>query len=37
MENKLYLLEKKIGVTFKDKNLLKKRLTHKSFNSIENL
>ena len=36
MENKLYLLEKKIGVTFKDKNLLKKSLTHKSFNSIEN-
>ena len=26
MENKLYLLEKKIGVTFKDKNLLKKSL-----------
>tara|TARA_B100001123_G_scaffold236901_1_gene265597 strand:+ start:2415 stop:3080 length:666 start_codon:yes stop_codon:yes gene_type:complete len=29
-------LEKKIGITFKNKNLLIKSLTHKSFNSIDN-
>jgi len=29
-------LEKKIGINFKDKNLLIKSLTHKSFNSSDN-
>ena len=29
-------LEKKIGINFKDKNLLIKSLTHKSFNSTDN-
>ena len=29
-------LEKKIGINFKDKNLLIKSLTHKSFNSVDN-
>ena len=30
------ILEKKIGINFKDKNLLIKSLTHKSFNSTDN-
>ena len=30
------LLEKKIGINFKDKNLLIRSLTHKSFNSNDN-
>ena len=30
------ILEKKINITFKDKNKLVKSLTHKSFNSKEN-
>ena len=29
-------LEKKIGINFKNKNILIKSLTHKSFNSIDN-
>ena len=36
MNIKISLLEKKIGINFKDKNLLIKSLTHKSFNSINN-
>ena len=36
MFNKLNLLEKKIGITFKNKNLLNKSLTHKSFDSVSN-
>ena len=36
MFNKLNLLEKKIGITFKNKNLLAKSLTHKSFDSVSN-
>ena len=36
MNNKISLLEKKIGINFKDKKLLIKSLTHKSFNSSNN-
>jgi len=36
MNNKISLLEKKIGINFKDKKLLIKSLTHKSFNSNNN-
>ncbi len=36
MNNKISLLEKKIGINFKDKKLLMKSLTHKSFNSHNN-
>tara|TARA_Y100001970_G_C14147741_1_gene810830 strand:+ start:631 stop:1296 length:666 start_codon:yes stop_codon:yes gene_type:complete len=36
MFNKLNLLEKKIGISFKDKRLLTKSLTHKSFDSVSN-
>ena len=36
MNNKISLLEKKIGINFKDKKLLIKSLTHKSFNSTNN-
>ena len=36
MSNKISLLEKKIGINFKDKKLLIKSLTHKSFNSKNN-
>ena len=36
MNKKLLSLEKKIGINFKDKKLLVKSLTHKSFNSNEN-
>ena len=36
MSINIALLEKKIGINFKDKNLLIKSLTHKSFNSIDN-
>ena len=36
MSNKISLLEKKIGINFKDKKLLIKSLTHKSFNSNNN-
>ena len=36
MNNKISLLEKKIGINFKDKKLLVKSLTHKSFNSNNN-
>ena len=36
MSNKISLLEKKIGINFKDKKLLIKSLTHKSFNSNSN-
>jgi ribonuclease-3 len=36
MNNKIFLLEKKIGINFKDKKLLIKSLTHKSFNSNNN-
>ena len=36
MSNKTSLLEKKIGINFKDKKLLIKSLTHKSFNSNNN-
>ena len=36
MNNKISLLEKKIGINFKDKKLLIKSLTHKSFNSNDN-
>ena len=36
MNNKISLLEKKIGINFKDKKLLIKSLTHKSFNSHNN-
>ena len=36
MNNKISLLEKKIGVNFKDKKLLVKSLTHKSFNTDNN-
>ena len=36
MNNKISLLEKKIGINFKNKKLLIKSLTHKSFNSSNN-
>ena len=36
MNIKISLLEKKIGINFKDKKLLIKSLTHKSFNSSNN-
>ena len=36
MNNKISLLEKKIGINFKNKKLLIKSLTHKSFNSNNN-
>ena len=36
MTIKFSTFEKKIGINFKDKKLLLKSLTHKSFNSIEN-
>ena len=36
MNNNISLLEKKIGINFKDKKLLIKSLTHKSFNSNNN-
>ena len=36
MNIKYNLLEKKIGIVFKDKDKLKKSLTHKSFDSINN-
>ena len=36
MNNKIFLLEKKIGINFKDKKLLIKSITHKSFNSNDN-
>jgi len=36
MNNKISLLEKKIGINFKDKKLLIKSITHKSFNSNDN-
>ena len=36
MNNKIFFLEKKIGINFKDKKLLIKSLTHKSFNSNNN-
>ena len=36
MNIKISILEKKIGVNFKDKKLLIKSLTHKSFNSSDN-
>ena len=36
MFNKLNLLEKKIGISFKNKKLLAKSLTHKSFDKINN-
>ena len=36
MNNKLSKLEKKIEIKFKNKKLLIKSLTHKSFNSVEN-
>ena len=36
MNTKISELEKKIKITFKDKNLLIKSLTHKSFNKEEN-
>ena len=36
MNNKLSKLEKKIGIYFKNKSLLVKSLTHKSFNPVNN-
>jgi len=36
MIHKLSLLEKKIGISFKNKELLKRSLTHKSYNSDDN-
>ena len=36
MIHKLIMLEKKIGVSFKNKELLKRSLTHKSYNSDDN-
>ena len=36
MKINISLLEKKIGINFKDKNLLIRSLTHKSFNSNDN-
>ncbi len=36
MDNKLKLLEKKIGIIFNNKEFLIKCLTHKSFNSLNN-
>ena len=36
MNNKISTLEKKIGINFKDKKLLIKSITHKSFNSNNN-
>lgn len=36
MDININSLEKNIGISFKNKDLLKKSLTHKSFNSIEN-
>ena len=36
MGNNTFFLEKKIGIYFKDKKLLLRSLTHKSFNSIDN-
>ena len=36
MNNKISLLEKKIGINFKNKKILIKSLTHKSFNSKNN-
>ena len=35
MNNKLSKLEKKIGIYFKNKSLLVKSLTHKSFNPVK--
>ena len=36
MSINISLLEKRIGINFKDKKLLNKSLTHKSFSSIDN-
>ena len=36
MIHKLSLLEKKIGINLKNKELLKRSLTHKSYNSVDN-
>ena len=36
MIHKLTMLEKKIGISFKNKELLKRSLTHKSYNSNDN-
>ena len=36
MSINLSTLEKKIGINFKNKNILIKSLTHKSFNSVDN-
>ena len=36
MSINIYLLEKRIGINFKDKKLLFRSLTHKSFSSFDN-
>ena len=36
MNNKIHILEKKIGINFKNKKLLIRSLTHKSFSSVDN-
>ena len=36
MSINISVLEKKIGINFKNKDILIKSLTHKSFNSVDN-